>query len=149
MNPETQKGKILEYCAVHGSITVREAFERLNINSPTKRISELRRAGYDVQTAEEARMNASGENVKFNRYFIRCGKDVQMMPKNLHIGQKCRFDPFETACCGGAQEVRCKVTGTVAAIYESHGWFSVEYGDPKQRTSFKFCDVGERVSLIG
>ena len=45
MNPATQKGKILEYCAAHGSITIRDAFEKLNINSPSKRISEMRYAG--------------------------------------------------------------------------------------------------------
>lgn len=67
---ETQKGRILQYCAEHGSITVREAFERLNINSPTKRISELRRMGYDVDTIEERRTRDDGSEVKYNRYFI-------------------------------------------------------------------------------
>lgn len=77
------------------------------------------------------------------------GKGANMIPKNLHIGQKCRFDPFEIVCGYGAEQVRGKVTGTVVAIYENHGWFSVEYGDPKQRSSFKFCEVGERVTLSG
>ena len=70
MNPATQKGKILRYCEEHGSITVRDAFETLNINSPTKRISELKRAGYDVQSIMEERVNSDGEAVKFKRYFI-------------------------------------------------------------------------------
>ena len=70
MNPATQKGKILRYCEKHGSITVRDAFEMLNINSPTKRISELKRAGYDVQSIMEERVNSEGETVKFKRYFI-------------------------------------------------------------------------------
>ena len=71
MNPATQKGMILNYCAKHGSITIRDAFEKLNINSPSKRISELRRAGYDVQDITETRVNAAGEEVRFKRYFIR------------------------------------------------------------------------------
>ena len=76
MNTATQKEKILGYCAEHGSITIREAFEKLCINSPSKRISELRRAGYDVQTTVETRVNANGDEVRFNRYFIREGGAV-------------------------------------------------------------------------
>ena len=54
MNPATQKGKILGYCAEHGSITIRDAFEKLHINSPSKRISELRKSGdYDVKSIVE------------------------------------------------------------------------------------------------
>lgn len=71
MDKATQKAKILAYCAEFGSVTVRDAFEKLNINSPTKRISELRKAGYDVQTQDETRTNASGETVRYTRYFIR------------------------------------------------------------------------------
>ena len=72
MNPATQKGKILGYCAEHGSITIREAFEKLHINSPSKRISELRNSGlYDVQSIVEHKVNADGDEVKFKRYFIR------------------------------------------------------------------------------
>lgn len=70
MDKATQKSKILQYCAEHGSITVREAFEKLNINSPTKRISELRASGYDVQTFDEVRTKEDGDAVKFRRYFI-------------------------------------------------------------------------------
>ena len=71
MNPATQKGKILDYCAEHGSITIREAFEQLHINSPSKRISELRNSGfYDVQSITETRVNADGDEVRFKRYFI-------------------------------------------------------------------------------
>ena len=75
MNPATQKGKILDYCAAHGSITIRDAFEKLKINSPTKRISELKRAGYDVQSVMETRINANGDEVRFKRYFIKEGED--------------------------------------------------------------------------
>ena len=75
MNPATQKGKILDYCAAHGSITIRDAFEKLKINSPTKRISELKRAGYDVWSVMETRTNANGDKVRFKRYFIEEGKD--------------------------------------------------------------------------
>ena len=72
MDKATQKRKILDYCEQHGSITIREAFETLNINSPSKRISELRKSGaYDVEAVTEARINSSGEEVRYKRYFIR------------------------------------------------------------------------------
>lgn len=71
MDNATQRAKILNYCANHGSITVREAFE-LDINSPTKRISEMRKSeNYDVQTVSETRIKRNGEKVRYNRYFIR------------------------------------------------------------------------------
>ena len=62
---------ILAYCAEHGSITVREAFTELNINSPTKRISEMRKSGkYKVDSIEESRTNKNGETKRWKRYFI-------------------------------------------------------------------------------
>lgn len=71
MDKATQKAKILAYCEEHGSITIRDAFTKLNINSPSKRISELRLGGnYDVQSVEESRENGSGELKKYKRYFI-------------------------------------------------------------------------------
>ena len=72
MDKATQKVKILNFCEENGSITVREAFEKLNINSPTKRISELRASGgYDIETKDESRKNASGRTVRYTRYFIK------------------------------------------------------------------------------
>lgn len=72
------------------------------------------------------------------------------MAKNtIAPGRKVRFDPFDTARFYGIGEVRGLVTGTIVKVYPEHQWFSVVYGEPKQRISFKFCDVGERVKLIG
>lgn len=71
MDKATQKAKILSYCKQHGSITVRDACVKLGINSPTKRISEMRHSPlYDVQTIEETRVKDNGETVRYNRYFI-------------------------------------------------------------------------------
>lgn len=70
MDKATQRNKILAYCAEHGSITVREAFE-LGINSPTKRISEMRKSGlYSVDTLDEKRTDANGVTKRWTRYFI-------------------------------------------------------------------------------
>lgn len=75
MDKATQKAKILSYCKEHGSITVRDAVIKLNINSPTKRISEMRHSSlYDVQTIEETRVKENGETVRYTRYFIKGGE---------------------------------------------------------------------------
>lgn len=58
--------KIVEYCAEHGSITAREAFIQLNINSPRKVISDLRRKGYEVKVEK---MDNNGKT-PYNRYYI-------------------------------------------------------------------------------
>jgi hypothetical protein len=71
MDKASQKAKILDYCKRNGSITVRDAFEKLHINSPTKRISELRQAGYKVDSAEEVRLDNLGNvQSRYKRYFI-------------------------------------------------------------------------------
>jgi hypothetical protein len=70
MDKATQRSKIIAYCAEHGSITVREAFTELNINSPTKRISELRKSGlYKVDDVDESR-EVEGITKRWKRYFI-------------------------------------------------------------------------------
>lgn len=67
----TQQGKILSYCAEHGSITIREAFTKLNINSPSKRISEMRNSGlYSVDSIDESKTDADGNTTRWKRYFI-------------------------------------------------------------------------------
>ena len=72
MDARTQKAKILNYCAEHGSITIREAFTKLNINSPSKRISELRNSGrYIVNSTEESKTDEDGNTTRWKRYFIR------------------------------------------------------------------------------
>lgn len=66
----SQQAKILEYCKTHGSITVRDAQVKLDINSPRKRISELRHSDFNVDTVTEYRTNDYGIEVRYNRYFI-------------------------------------------------------------------------------
>ena len=61
-----QCGKILAYCDEHGSITAREAFIHLDINSPRKVISDMRRKGYDVKDVD---MDNNGKK-PYKRYFI-------------------------------------------------------------------------------
>lgn len=70
---QTQRAKILAYCKEHGCITVRDAVIKLDINSPRKRISELRKAGYIVESVTEYRTNEQGIEVRYKRYFIKEG----------------------------------------------------------------------------
>ena len=68
----------------------------------------------------------------------------------VKVGQKVRFDPLGYISRMGSLEVKGNyVTGTVVMVNVPHKWFSVEYGEPKQRTSFKFCDIGQEVRIIG
>ena len=72
------------------------------------------------------------------------------MAKNtIAAGRKVQFDPFETACGYGIDACRYIATGTIVKVYPEHKWFSVAYGNPTQRISFKFCDVDERVKFVG
>jgi len=72
-----------------------------------------------------------------------------MAKRYVTIGQKVRFDPFETGYGFGIEECRCEIEGFIVEINREHKWFGVEYGDPKQRTSYKFSDVGKSVILVG
>lgn len=78
----TQRAKILSYCAEHGSITAREAFIHLNINSPRKCISDIRKSGlYEVESVVEQKVNADGEKIRWSRYFIK-EKDNEQIQKS-------------------------------------------------------------------
>ena len=71
MDKATQRMKILAYCEQHGSITIRDAFTELNINSPSKRISEIRNSGlYEVRDIGESRTDEDGNTTRWKRYFI-------------------------------------------------------------------------------
>ena len=71
MDKVTQQKKILAYCEQHGSITIREAFTELNINSPSKRISEIRNSGnFIVNDVAESKTDEDGNITRWKRYFI-------------------------------------------------------------------------------
>lgn len=69
--------------------------------------------------------------------------------KFVAVGHKVQFDPFEGIIGFASGDVRAIVTGTVVAVYPAHRWFSVVYGVHKLRTSFKFCDIGDGVEVLG
>lgn len=65
------------------------------------------------------------------------------------IGARVKFDPFSWVTGYGVDACRHDVIGTVVEIHKGHKWFSVEYGEPKQRTSFNFADIGKSVIIVG
>lgn len=68
----TQQAAILAYCRQHGSITIREAFTLLGINSPSKRISELRAKGLVNAVWTEQKVMPDGSIKRWKRYFLDC-----------------------------------------------------------------------------
>lgn len=64
----------------------------------------------------------------------------------IEVGQKVTFDPFAEITGFSSDLNRGKTaTGTVVLVNRANGWFSVKHG--KQRTSFKFSQIGTDVNL--
>ena len=67
----------------------------------------------------------------------------------VELGQEVQFKPMEGIRFPGCSEVEEVVVGEVVYINEPHRWFSVVYGDERPlRTSFNFCDIGEKVHML-
>ena len=66
----------------------------------------------------------------------------------IRVGQKVRFKPLADVRCHGVTVIDDAVIGTVVMVNEKHSWFSVEYGDSKMHTSFKFDDIGDKVCIV-
>jgi hypothetical protein len=64
------------------------------------------------------------------------------------VDQRVRFDAFADAKAS-TDKIAMMVTGTVYAVNYGHKVFHVVYniGGTKQRTSFKFCDIGSKVHI--
>ena len=65
------------------------------------------------------------------------------------VGEKVLFDPFQHIQGQDIISFRRNVSGEVVEVNYEHKWFSVEYGCPAMRTSFKFCDIGKEVTVVG
>ena len=68
----------------------------------------------------------------------------------IAVDDKVHFDPFKAITGFASDDCRGNiVTGTVVAVNYGNKWFSVEYGCPAMRTSFKFADIGKDVKVVG
>ena len=63
----------------------------------------------------------------------------------IQVGQKVRFDAFY-GIKQSIEKVTAYTVGTVVYVNERHKWFSVQYGE-NQRTSFKFTEIGQIVTI--
>lgn len=66
----TQSEMILKYIDDFGSITTFEAFTELGITRLASRVSDLRKAGYNITGEFESKKNRYGEMVSYKRYRI-------------------------------------------------------------------------------
>lgn len=68
----------------------------------------------------------------------------------ITIDDKVKFDPFKEITGFASEDNRGQnVTGTVVMVNYENKWFSVEYGCPAMRTSFKFSQIGKDVLICG
>lgn len=148
MNTATQRSKILAYCKEHGSITVRDACVKLHINSPTKRFSELKFAGYEVKTVDEIKEKDDGSTVRYNRYYINAPRGF-----DINEGDRVKFVPCSIPSDSYSEKEKeiASVVGTVFYINYAHKYFAAEYksGETKHKESFKFADLGQAVKVCG
>lgn len=70
-------------------------------------------------------------------------------PISIKVGQQVYFDPFNEITGFSSEMNRGKqIVGSVVMVNYPHQWFSVEYGKPKMRTSFKFSQLGAEVNIL-
>ncbi|QMT31192.1 helix-turn-helix domain-containing protein [Alysiella filiformis] len=67
--PPTQKQRVLQLLRSRERVTVRDIFQ-LGINSPTARISELRKDGYHIAHQDVTAPNQFGVNVEHREYWL-------------------------------------------------------------------------------
>ena len=63
-----QSEQIIDYLCSNRYATVRDLVVKLNINSPTKRVSELIKAGYPIKKSWVRRTNKNGQTKRFIMY---------------------------------------------------------------------------------
>lgn len=69
----------------------------------------------------------------------------------IGVGMKVRFVPnfADSEKFTPAERRAAQITGVIVFVNWEHEHFCVEYGNPKQRETFLFRDIGKAVSVIG
>ena len=67
----------------------------------------------------------------------------------IKVGQRVEFDAFRHMSNPGITREHFYTKGPVVYVNQDHKWFSVVYGNPAARDSFKFCDIGRSVRICG
>ncbi len=71
MSRLSQCQRMINYMKEHGSITVRQAEVELDINSPNRRLADLREKGYSFNESWKEKKNSYGEKVRYKVYSLR------------------------------------------------------------------------------
>ena len=66
----TQNGNIREYLKDRGNASAREIFDDCRVNSPRKRISELRRSGVGIGSFWDHSTDEYGVTHRYKRYYL-------------------------------------------------------------------------------
>ena len=72
----TQRERILRHLNDYGSITSLEAMTEYGIMRLASRISDLKKAGYDIRSVTETGRNRYGEPTSYSRYYLAGGEAV-------------------------------------------------------------------------
>lgn len=72
---ETQTERVLKYMEQHGSITSLQAISLLGVMRLASRISDLRKAGFPIESEMVTATNRFGEKVSVKRYKLRGGAE--------------------------------------------------------------------------
>lgn len=75
MTKAKQTDRVLDYMRENGSISQMEAFVELGIFRLASRISDLKRAGYAINSQMEAVTNRYGEKCHIKRYTVQEGNN--------------------------------------------------------------------------
>lgn len=67
----TQKEKILECIRENGSITPLDALREFGCMRLASRVTDLKRAGYEISRVMETAKNRNGEAVRYARYTLK------------------------------------------------------------------------------
>ena len=74
--PPTQCETVLKHIRLFGSITALEAQKAYGIMRLASRISDLKKAGYDIRSVTETGRNRYGEPTSYSRYSLAGGEPV-------------------------------------------------------------------------
>ena len=72
----TQCEKVLRHLADYGSITSLEAMTEYGIMRLASRVSDLKKAGYDIRSVTEHGRNRYGEPTSYSRYYLGGGEAI-------------------------------------------------------------------------
>ena len=66
----TQRKRVLDYMREHGSITSKDAFEKLAVTRLSAVVFDLRAEGHEIKSKNESGRNVFGERTNYCRYVL-------------------------------------------------------------------------------